>query len=207
MQTLSLKGFMELIGHEAIVPAPYFDSVGVLTWGIGHTAAAGAPLPSTLWNRPENVYDVLAVFRVDIAKYEARVRAAFKRPMSQEQFDAAVSFDFNTGAITYATWVKKFNAGDLSGAIAAIMSWTQPTSIKARRQKEQMLFSKGIYSNAEHGTAYQTDGKGHIQWHSGKSIALRPLLQPTAPNLSAGPLKAALPTSPATKPVTPGASK
>jgi lysozyme len=39
--TISAPGLIEIAEHEGIVPAPYLDSAGVRTWGIGHTAAAG----------------------------------------------------------------------------------------------------------------------------------------------------------------------
>lgn len=178
MQSISLKGFMELIGHEAIALEPYYDGGGVLTWGVGHTAAAGTPDPASLWGRVAPFAEVLATFRADLAHYEADVRAAITRPLSQAEFDAAVSFHFNTGAIGYATWVRKFNAGDRAGAIAAMLSWSTPPSIKPRRLKEQKLFAKGIYSNGEKGVVYETDGHGHVIWSSGKTIALRPLLEP-----------------------------
>ena len=35
-------GLFALALHEGIVPAPYKDSVGVLTYGIGHTLGAGS---------------------------------------------------------------------------------------------------------------------------------------------------------------------
>ena len=40
--TVSTRGLVEIASHEGIVPMPYFDSVGVLTFGIGHTRSAGA---------------------------------------------------------------------------------------------------------------------------------------------------------------------
>jgi lysozyme len=201
MQTMSLRGLMELAGHEAIVPQPYFDGGGVLTWGLGHTAGAGSPLPTSFpMGTPSPIADVLKVFRTDLAHYEAQVRAAFTRPLTDTEFDAALSFHFNTGAIGYATWVKKFNAGDRAGAVAAIMSWTTPASIKGRRKKEQLLFDKGIYSNGERANVYSTDGRGHIVWSSGKSIDLRPILDP-APPIKLPPAPMLIPTN--SKPVQP----
>jgi hypothetical protein len=128
--------------------------------------------------------------------------------LAQTEFDAAVLFDFNTGAIGYATWVKKFNAGDRAGAVVGIMSWTIPASIKARRKKEQMLFDKGVYSNGGKGTIYETDGKGHVIWSSGKVIDLRPLVDgpaklPPAPQLII-PIANAKPVQPS---LTPSATK
>ncbi len=72
---VSDRGLCEIAGHEGIVPYPYFDSVGVLTVGIGHTASAGPPDPKSL-PRGEAIplEDVLAIFRRDVARFEARVR-------------------------------------------------------------------------------------------------------------------------------------
>ena len=45
---MSDRGRAELAGHEGIVPGPYLDSVGVWTFGVGHTANAGAPDPRAM---------------------------------------------------------------------------------------------------------------------------------------------------------------
>ena len=55
------------------------------------------------------------------------------------------SFHYNTGAIGKASFVKKLNAGDGSGAAAGMMAWSKPASIIDRRKAEQKLFAKGIY--------------------------------------------------------------
>ena len=146
------KGLIALIGHEGVVPGPYFDSVGVQTYGVGHTAAAGAPDPATLRagmpaDLDAELKRVFAVFKDDIARYEADVARAIKVPVTQAQFDAAVSFHYNTGAIGKATWVKKLNAGDVVGAGDAIMNWVKPPEIKERREDEQNLFRTGEYPN------------------------------------------------------------
>ena len=48
MMKTSSKGIAALVNHEDIVPAPYKDSVGVWTYGVGHTAGAGAPDPARM---------------------------------------------------------------------------------------------------------------------------------------------------------------
>ncbi|MCC6479994.1 MAG: lysozyme [Sphingomonadaceae bacterium] len=149
----SLQGAMEIIGHEAIVLTPYKDSVGVLTIGVGHTKAAGGLNPATFKGKL-TVKEAFDMFRADLAKYEKRVNAAFTVTLKQHEFDAAVSFDFNTGAINRATWVKRFNAGDRTGAIRDIMQWRKPPEIISRRQKEQKLFGQGLYSGDGTGLVY-----------------------------------------------------
>lgn len=152
MQT-SDNGIIALLGHEGVVPGPYFDSKKVLTYGVGHTKAAGFPDPGTLpVGMPDNMdaalMDVFRVFRKDLAKYEADVNRAIKVPVSQHEFDAAVSFHYNTGAIHRASWVKALNKGDRAKAAAQIMNWTKPAEIIPRRQSEHDLFARGEYPNS-----------------------------------------------------------
>jgi hypothetical protein len=42
------RGLLALSGHEGVVPAPYRDSTGAWTFGIGHTAAARPPDPAAM---------------------------------------------------------------------------------------------------------------------------------------------------------------
>lgn len=179
--TVSDKGLMELISHEGIVATPYFDSKGVLTWGVGHTAAAGDPLPSGQWGRTATFKEVFDVFRKDVERYAKQVRLEFTRPLTQEQFDAAVSFHFNTGAIHKATWVKKFNAGDIAGAKKSFMDWRKPPEIIPRRKKEFDLFFSGIYSGEGMATVYPANAAGTVQWSKGRKVNLAAALAGAEP--------------------------
>src|SRR5690606_26793868 len=102
---LSRQGLMELIGHEAIVQTRYRDSAGVWTIGVGHTRAAGPPDPRT-FEGTMSLTEVIALFRRDVTAYSAAVRAAIRVPVSQTEFDALVSFHYNTGAIGRAALVR-----------------------------------------------------------------------------------------------------
>ena len=147
---VSDAGLFALAMHEGIVPGPYLDSVGVWTYGIGVTAAAGDVDPAKMPRGMPDDLDAavkLAVdlFRKVLARYEADVARAVKVPLKQHQFDALVSFHYNTGAIGRATLVKKLNAGDIAGAGQGFMSWLKPASLKARREAERDLFLTGAY--------------------------------------------------------------
>ncbi len=162
------KGICALIQHEGIVPGPYKDSVGVWTYGIGHTAAAGAPDPSNMdRGTPATLDDELMfifdIFRDDLKKYEADVSKAFKSSLAQHQFDAAVSFHYNTGSISTATWVKTFNGGNPDKAADQIMNWSKPDEIIPRRKAEQTLFRDGIYSDGII-TVWGVSDKGKVKW-------------------------------------------
>ena len=175
MQKVSQRGLAEIAAHEGIVNYPYKDSVGVWTVGIGHTASAGAPDPAK--NKREfSVAEVMDIFARDVAKFEARVRSAFTRPLTQAQFDAAVSFDFNTGAIHKATWVKKFNAGDMAGAKKSFMDWRKPAEIIPRRQKERDLFFDGKYSSNGFATLYPANLSGQVLWSRGQRVNVLSLM-------------------------------
>ena len=178
----STEGLIALIGHEGIVLSRYKDSVGVWTIGIGHTKAAGGINPET-FPGTLTMQKALDLLRTDIAKYERDVAAAVKVPLKQHEFDALVSFHFNTGAIKKASFVKKLNAGDRAGAIKGIMDWRKPKEIIPRRTAERDLFKTGKYP-APLANVYPADKSGKVLWSQGKRVNVRELLgAPSAPDI------------------------
>lgn len=174
----SLEGRMAIASHEGIVQTWYKDSKGIATIGIGHTAAAGAPDPKKAGKL--TIPEVLELFRKDLAKYEADVSRAVKVPLAQHEFDALVSFHYNTGAIGKATFVKKLNTGDRAGAIKGIMDWRKPPEIIGRRTAERDLFAKGVYP-PPFATLLPATPDGRIQWGQGKRVDLREVLGGSQP--------------------------
>lgn len=162
------RGIVALISHEGIVPGPYRDSVDVWTAYVGHTAAAGSPdpakmargIPADLNAALRAAFDVL---RKDLATYEAAVTRALKVPVSQHEFDALVSFHFNTGAIARAQLMMHLNAGDRRAAADAFMGWSKPAEIIPRRKAEQDLFRNGRYPTGKL-TVWGVDGSGRVIW-------------------------------------------
>lgn len=180
------RGVAALVAHEGIVPGPYRDSVGVWTYGIGHTAAAGAPDPVRLpRGMPTDVdaalRDVFDLFRRDLAKYEADVtRALAGRTVKQHEFDAAVSFHYNTGAIGRAEWVRHWIEGRPSTAADAIMQWRRPAAIIERRQAEQRLFRDGVYPDAP-ATVWRVSDTGRVIWTPERRLTPAQVLAYLAP--------------------------
>ena len=175
---LSNKGIIEIAEHEGIVPAPYRDSVGVMTFGVGHTAAAGGLDPREMNSAMpagaalEAAIDrALIIFRDDVVKYENRVIDALRgTPVSQHQFDALVSWDFNTGGASWrskntgaqAQLLQQVHRGDFSGD--GFMGWLKPPELRKRRTAEMNLFRTGNYD--ANGTAvpiWGTDGRGNLR--------------------------------------------
>lgn len=171
---LSREGAMELIGHEAIVLTRYKDSVGIWTIGVGHTKAAGEPDPVA--SGALTLQQVFDLFFKDVQRYVADVNAALKVKVTQPQFDALVSFHYNTGAIRKANLTKDINAGNFDGA--GFMGWVKPAEIIPRRKKEQKLFVTGKYSNNGMATILPATPEGRIQWNKGKPVNLRDALAP-----------------------------
>lgn len=168
---MSFNGRMFLAAREGIVTSRYLDSAKPPVWtiGIGHTAAAGAPDPRTFTGKltPAQAIDL---FAADLAKYEAEVTRALKRPVTQAQFDALVSFHYNTGAIGRASAVDLLNRGAPPEAVAdALMLWNKPASIIPRRKMEHDLFLYGNYGDLRV-KAYPATSDGKVMWSMGRLV-------------------------------------
>jgi len=144
------RGLLALTGHEGVVPAPYLDSTGTWTFGIGHTAAAGPPDPAEMpsgmpADLDAGIRHAFRVFRADLARYEAEVLRAVKVPLAPHEFDALVSFHYNTGGIGRAALTRHLNAGARKAAARAFLNWRRPAEIIPRREAERDLFRHGRY--------------------------------------------------------------
>jgi len=141
------KGIAFIAEQEGVVTRAYRDVAGVWTIGIGHTARAGAPEPvAGMTITRDEAFDILAD---DLPACERRVEAALG-PVPQAVFDGAVSFDFNTGAVARASWVKAYRAGDRDGARRGLMQWTRAAGrvvagLVRRREAEARLIFEGDY--------------------------------------------------------------
>jgi len=92
-------GIAIIKGHESLRLKAYYDPVGVLTVGFGHTSAAGAPqvTPGMTITKAE----AEAILRRDLAKFERTVLDAVSVPLNDNEFAALVSFCFNVGATNF----------------------------------------------------------------------------------------------------------
>lgn len=169
---LSNEGIAEIFSHEGIIPYRYTDSVGVATWGVGHTHHTGnAPDPRGLpFGKEYPLSQVIEVFRKDIRQYEKRVQTAVKVPLKQYQYDALVSFDFNTGGVARAELTKSINRGDMDKAADQFMAWVKPPEIRPRRRKEQTLFSTGRYSSGGMALLAPASSGGTPLYKKGKQV-------------------------------------
>jgi lysozyme len=140
---ISDQGVAVLRQREGCELEAYYDSVGVLTIGVGHTAAAGEPVPVAGMTLTQEEAD--ALFDQDLDCYELCVAETVTEPMTQFQYDAFVSICFNIGQSGFATstFVERFNLGDVPGCYQAILWWDEPSEIIPRRQAEAVQFMGG----------------------------------------------------------------
>lgn len=122
----------------------YDDGTGVLTIGYGHTSAAGPPAVARGQTITEAQCD--EILANDLAAVEKNVERLIKAPMTQSQFDALVSFDFNTGSLGKGSIDDKINAGDPTAAMATLLQYDhaggrQMAGLTRRRQAERLLFT------------------------------------------------------------------
>jgi lysozyme len=175
------KGIFTLITKEGIVPAPYRDSKNIWTYGIGHTKSAGAPDPAKMpkgmpTDLDKALKEVFDLFPRVLARYEQDVNDAVKVPLKQHQFDALVSWHYNTGAIRSATLTKKLNAGDYAGAAAQFMVWNKPPEIIPRRKKEQDLFLYGKYPETDTVPVWKADSFGRVIWTPVRRLTMQQVM-------------------------------
>ena len=111
-------------------------------WTIGWGATGSGIGPGTVWSQAQCDDRLTA----DLTRYSADVgRAIGDAPTSQQQFDALVSFHYNTGAIARGTLTKLHKAGDHAGAAAEFGKWVHAggrrlAGLVRRREAEAALY-------------------------------------------------------------------
>lgn len=174
--SVSARGAFAIAQAEDLVPAPYYDSAGVLTWGIGHTAHAGLPNPATLpMSLPANLDSTIReawwLFEKDLLPYTREVLKALG-PVTSHELDGWVMWHFNTGGIHTTSAVRKWRSGDKAGAVAVLQQWNKITvkgkkvvsdGLVARRKQEADIILRGVYPGGKL-DVFPTDGKGRVIW-------------------------------------------
>lgn len=117
------KGIALIKAHEGMRLNAYLCPGKKWTIGYGHTSAAG--LPTVREGMRITRTEAETILRRDLAMFEARVNRLVKVPLTQHQFDALVSFDFNTGKLHSSTLLKRLNEGKHAEVPRHLMRWTK----------------------------------------------------------------------------------
>lgn len=151
----SPKGLEFITRHEGVVLHVYKDVAGLDTIGVGHLIRPGEHF--TTITRDE----AMALLAVDVKKCEGVLNARVRVPLSQNQFDALVSFTFNLGTgVIFNELTRKdadtgimraLQAGRMQDVPAEMMKWCKaidPSTkqhvvvkgLENRRKSEAALF-------------------------------------------------------------------
>lgn len=130
---------------DGMISAYPDPGTGGSPWTIGWGATGKGIGPDTVWSQHEcddRLEADLARFAADVAKIIGDA------PTSPQQFDALVSFHYNTGAIGKATLTRKHKSGDFAGAGREFERWVRAggrvmKGLVRRRAAEAELYRLG----------------------------------------------------------------
>jgi len=142
------KQCLEMLAHhEGVRQKPYRCPAGLWTVGVGHLIGDGLTLPDS-WNRKFSLEEVYAILAIDVRKFELGVARYINVELTQNQFDAIVSFAFNLGLGTLqrSTLRARLNRGDKKGAIESLLKYNKAggkvlKGLDNRRKDEAKLFN------------------------------------------------------------------
>ena len=149
---ISPRGLSLLKQFEGCILVPYKDSAGLYTIGYGHLIADGRTLPdSAKYKISQKQADLL--LKYDVIPREKAVERLCTVPLSQNEFDALVSFVFNLGAGCFqrSTIRQKLNRGDRAGAAKVLLRYNRAggkviKGLVNRRMAEFKLFMSNQYA-------------------------------------------------------------
>lgn len=136
---------IDMVKHfEGLYLKAYLCPAKVWTIGYGHTGLKHKD--GTVYaGRTVTKAEAEELLRYDLRVFEERVQRFVKVPLSDNEYAALVSFDFNTGALGRSTLLKKLNAGDRAGAADEFLRWNKAggrvlNGLTRRRRAERELF-------------------------------------------------------------------
>lgn len=147
---LSDRGAALIKSFEGLRLSAYQDTAGVWTIGYGstryHDGKAVKPADQLASAAQAN-----ALLGNTLGLYVDAVNRKTRVPLTQNQFDALVSFTYNTGVASGKTLFAKLNAKDYQGAADQFLEWNKITdahtgkkivcdTLVKRRAKERALF-------------------------------------------------------------------
>lgn len=151
MNRTSKKGIELIKEFEGFRSKPYLDSAGIPTIGYGFTIYPDGK-KVTLNDKPITKEKSEEILKLVLRKYEQCVNELVKKPITQNQFDALVSFTYNVGCnnLKKSTLLKKVNKDPSDISIKEeFLKWNKAggkelTGLTRRRKKEAILYFSNI---------------------------------------------------------------
>jgi lysozyme len=147
---LSETGLKMIMKEEGFVPHPYQDVVGVWTIGYGTTTINGVPVNK---NTPNiTIERALELMKYQIKKtYGASVNRDITVALSQNQYDACVSFAYNLGSMRGLAILINNSKIAKKDWLSYCRGWNRQTkkltilpALVARRKREWELFNNKL---------------------------------------------------------------
>lgn len=137
---ISAEGLALIKKFEGCELTAYQCSAGVWTIGYGHTKGVEKGMTISKESAEEMLVE-------ELNEYENYISDNVTSPLSQNQFDAMVSWVYNLGPsnLLASTLLKVLNAGDYDGVPAQIKRWNKAggqtlDGLIRRREAESLLF-------------------------------------------------------------------
>ncbi len=145
----AFEGREKLIYNKPGFVTTYYDSVGVLTIGYGHTNLGNIPphiKQGDVWtfaNCDEALANDMSRFEIDV------IRCFPHYKLNQDQFNALGSEDFNTGSLARSSIPAKIIAGRLDAAMATLLQYDHAggqvlAGLTRRRHAEKLMFEGNV---------------------------------------------------------------
>ena len=136
----SHEGLALIKKFEGLELTAYQCSAGVWTIGYGHTKGVQ---PGDEWSQSHAEH----MLEVELEEYEGYINNAVKVALSQNQFDALVSWVYNLGPanLSASTMLKVLNSGEYEDVPAQMKRWNKAggkvlEGLIRRREAEACLF-------------------------------------------------------------------
>lgn len=150
---ISHEGLKFIKSFEGLRLSPYQCSANAWTIGWGHTRKVDSTGATINGKKLPIITEAIAedLLLEDIMQFELAVNRLVQVPLTQNQFDALVSFAFNlgAGALQKSTLLKKLNKGDYKGAAKEFKRWNKAggrviNGLITRRKEEAEMFANDI---------------------------------------------------------------
>lgn len=143
---ISEKGLGLIKEFEGLVLKPYKDAVGIATIGYGNTYYEDGRKVS-LSDPAITEERATELLKMVVKRYEDAINRYVQVPITQNQFDALVSFAYNVGNenVRKSTLMKLLNRKQYTEAADQLLRWNKAggktlKGLTRRRQAERTLF-------------------------------------------------------------------
>lgn len=181
MKTTSDNGIKLITEFEGEILKVYLDPVGLPTFGVGHLVKpderAEFPVGKKITRATSREY-----LKADLARFETCVNSQVNVPITQNQFDALVSFAFNVGEKNFkrSSVLRNLNNRQFAKAADSLLAWNRSKGrvlpgLVRRRKAERALFLTPDSATDAPTNEPQTDAKQTAETPATQLVSDTPL--------------------------------